>query len=405
MRGVLRLPAYRRLLAAYTLNELAIAVGSLALTVLVYHRTGSALAAAGYFLAAQFVPSLIAPGLVVRLGQRSTQSLLPALYGGEAVVFAAFGVLVSHFSLASILVLTLVDGVLALIARSVARTASVDVLAPLKLLRAGNATTNLAFSICFFVGPALGGLVAATGGVRVALFLVAGGFVAIALVIATQSGLPAPSPERSGVPLKAAWTDTRAEPELRRLLLLGAVALMFFTVSVPVEIVLVRHSLHAGSAGYGALLSAWGLGAVLGSAIYHRSHRVSARLLIAASAAALGTGFVVMAAAPGIGVAIAGAAIAGAGNGVEVVAYRTEFQERIPERMMTVMIGLNEALGQAMVGVGIVIGGAVTALAGARPAMAVAGVGAFLVAFAVWWLLRAPASVGARSGCSPGEAG
>jgi hypothetical protein len=103
----------------------------------------------------------------------------------------------------------------------------------------------------------------------------------------------------------------------------------------------------------------------------------------------------VMAAAPDLGVAIAGAAIAGAGNGVEAVAYRTEFQERIPERMMTVMIGLNEAVGQAMVGVGIVLGGAVTALAGARPAMAVAGAGAFLVAVGALSLLRLPTSVGA----------
>ena len=393
MTGVLRLPAYRRLLAAYTLNELAISVGSLALTVLVYRRTGSALAAAGYFLAAQFAPSLFAPALVARLGHRPVRSLLPALYGAEAVAYVALGVLVSHFSLAAILALTLADGALALTARSVARTASVDVLAPAKLLRQGNAGLNVAFSICFFAGPALGGALAATSGVRTALFVAAGGFVAIAVVIAIRPGLPAPARERRGVRLRDAWAAARGEAELGRLLMLGSVAVLFFTISIPVEIVLVRHSLHSGSGAYGALMSAWGLGAVVGSGMYHRWHRVSGRLLIAASAAALGAGFGTMAAAPNLGVAIAGAALAGTGNGVQAVAYRTELQERIPERLMNVVIALSEALGQAMVGVGIVVGGAISALAGPRPALAVASGGAFLVSAAAWSVLRAPVPV------------
>jgi hypothetical protein len=381
------------LLLAYTINELAVAVGSLALTVLVYRRTGSALAAAGYFLAAQFVPSLFTPTLVARLGQHAVRTLLSGLYAGEAVAFLALALLVPHFSLAGVLALTVLDGTLALTARSVARTASVDVLAPAGLLREGNATTNLSFSICFFVGPAIGGVVAAAGGVQAALFAVTGAFVANVAMIAATSKLPRPSPERGGVRLRAAWADARGEPALARLLLLGSIALAFFTISVPVEIVLVRHSLHAGSSAYGAVLSAWGLGAVAGSAIYQRWHRFSGRVLIAASATALGAGFVVMAAAPSIGVAIAGAAIAGCGNGVWVVAYRTDFQERLPQRLMTVMIGLAEALGQAMIGVGIVVGGAVSAIAGPRAAFAVAAAGAFAFAGAAWSLLRTPVAV------------
>jgi len=50
-----------------------------------------------------------------------------------------------------------------------------------------------------------------------------------------------------------------------------------FTISVPVEVVLAQHSLHAGAAGYGAMLSGWGAGAVVGSAAYARWRRVHAR--------------------------------------------------------------------------------------------------------------------------------
>lgn len=88
MRRVLELPAYRRLLAAYTLNELAVAIGSLALAVLVYNRTGSSLWAAAYFLCAMFGPALVSPAIVARLDQRASRPVLLGLYGLEAVVFA-----------------------------------------------------------------------------------------------------------------------------------------------------------------------------------------------------------------------------------------------------------------------------------------------------------------------------
>ena len=48
MRSVLRLAPFRRLLAAYTLNELAWAFSLLALSYLVYRRTNSALGAAAH---------------------------------------------------------------------------------------------------------------------------------------------------------------------------------------------------------------------------------------------------------------------------------------------------------------------------------------------------------------------
>ena len=82
-------------------------------------------------------------------------------------------------------------------------------------------------------------------------------------------------------------------------------------------------------------------------------------------AGCLGVGFLVMAAAPSLAVAIVGAAIAGVGNGVESVAVRTALQEEVEEQWMAMMMSLYEALFQSVPGVGIVIGGAITAL-GAR---------------------------------------
>src|SRR5882757_8140777 len=149
VKRVLKLGAYRRLLAAYTLNELAWGIGSLALAVLVYDRTGSALASAGYFLCAMFVPALISPALVARVDQLASRPVLVTLYALEAVIFAILARVAGRFALAPVLVLVLLDGLIAVSARALARTATVTVTSAAGLLREGNAITNASFSLCY----------------------------------------------------------------------------------------------------------------------------------------------------------------------------------------------------------------------------------------------------------------
>ncbi len=190
MRPVFKLPAYCRLLAAYTLTQLAWWVGTLALAVLVYRRTGSALASAAFFLCAQFVPALLSPALVARIDQRAVGRVLPELYAAEAVAFAALAWVSSHFFLGTLLIIVILDGVIALAGRALIRAATVAVTSPAGLLREGNALINGAFSICFFVGPVLGAVVADAEGTDAALLLAAAMFAVIALILATGRGLP-----------------------------------------------------------------------------------------------------------------------------------------------------------------------------------------------------------------------
>ena len=410
MNRVLKIGAYRRLLAAYTLNELAFMVGSLALALLVYQRTGSALGAAAFFLAAQFVPALISPLAVARLEHLPPRPLLPALYWFEALVFFALAWVAVHFSLALVLVLALVDGVAALTARSLARTATVSVTTAVGLLREGNAVANAAFSVCFMLGPAIGGAVVATGGTSAALIADGCLFGVIGLTLATARDLPEPPPIRASAKgrVRAALRYAREHVMISRLLILQAFGVLFFTISVPVEVVFAEHSLHAGSAGYGGLLSAWGAGAVAGAAIYARWRALPSRTLIVMGAASLGIGFVVMAVAPTLAVAIVGAACAGVGNGVEAVAARTALQEETEERWMALMMSLNESLFQSVPGAGILLGGTITALGSPRTALAVAGAGSIAVTAAAWFALaqlrRVPpqTSLGGAASAGPG---
>ncbi|HUA06453.1 MAG TPA: MFS transporter [Solirubrobacteraceae bacterium] len=389
MNRVLQIPAFRRLLAAYTLNELAFMVGSLTLALLVYQSTGSAFGAAAFFLASQFVPALLAPLAVARLEHRRPRPVLPALYWFEAIVFFALAWVAGHFSLIAVLVLALVDGVAALTARSLARAATVTVTAEAGLLREGNAIANGAFSVCFMVGPALGGAVVAAGGTSAALIADGCLFGVIGFTLATASGLPEPSPSRHSARgrVRAAIAYAREHVVIRRLLLLQVFGVLFFTISVPVEVVFAEHSLHAGSEGYGALLSAWGAGAVAGAAIYARWRALPSRDLIVIGAGSLGIGFLVMAIAPTLAVAIVGAAFAGIGNGVEAVAARTALQEATQERWMALMMSLNESLFQSVPGAGILLGGALAAVNSPRSALAVAGAGSLAVTVAAWFAL------------------
>jgi hypothetical protein len=186
---------------------------------------------------------------------------------------------------------------------------------------------------------------------------------------------------------------------------------LFFTISVPVEVVFAQHTLHAGAAGYGGLLSAWGGGAVAGAAVYARWRGLPSRELIVLGAAALGAGFLVMAVSPTIAVALVGAAVAGVGNGIEAVAARTALQELVEERWMALMMSLNDSLFQCVPGAGILLGGALTALGSPRTALAVAGVGSLLVTGVAWFALAPlaaadglPDRLGShRSGPDPGN--
>jgi MFS family permease len=96
-----------------------------------------------------------------------------------------------------------------------------------------------------------------------------------------------------------------------------------------------------------------------------------------------------MAAAPSLALAIVGSALGGVGNGVEGVAVRTALQERVHQRWMALMMSLNDSLFQASPGPGILLGGAIAALAGPRAAFAVGGVGALAIAALAPIVMRA----------------
>src|SRR5215213_10483687 len=92
----LGIPGFKVLAGGYSVNELGNWLGDIALAVLVFDQTGSALATALLFVGTRFVPALVSPALVARVEVLRPRMSLPLLYGADALVFAGLAVLAGH---------------------------------------------------------------------------------------------------------------------------------------------------------------------------------------------------------------------------------------------------------------------------------------------------------------------
>lgn len=403
MISCFRIPLFRRLLAALALNELAWFVGTLALSVLVYRRTDSALSTAAYFVCAQVIPALLAPPMVARYERWHPRRALPALYAAEAVLFGILAYITRHFAFAPVLVLTTADGAVAATARSLASSARTEVLKPVGLLREGNTVSSFLGWVAYMGGPVLGGAVVVAGGTVAALAVNSGLFACMALILGFTA-IPRVEVDPGSVleRLRNGIAHARDDGMLARLISMQTLGMVFFTITVPIEVVYTQKTLHAGPGGYGVLMACWGGGCVIGSGAYARWRRHSAAALITIGSLALGIGFLVMAVAPSLAVGLAGAAIAGIGNSIEWVAARTAMQERTSSEWMAIMMGFSESTALLAPGIGYLLGGLLTTLTVSRVAFAVGGGGslafAALVPLVLGGVRAAPAGATAEPG-------
>jgi len=232
----LRRPLFRRLAASYAVNELGDWMGIIALSVLVFDRTDSALATAALFLGTRFLPALLAPILVTRAEQPPPHYALPVIYCGEAAAFGALALLAGDFSLPAVIAVAAVDGALALAGRSLTRAVVATSLEPTGELRAGNALLNVAFTGGAAVGPALAGLVVAGFGVQSALLLDAVSFYIVAWILFSAGSMPQAEPEEGRMRdrVRAGVAYIRGKAALRRILIAQGVAFIFFAAVIPV---------------------------------------------------------------------------------------------------------------------------------------------------------------------------
>jgi MFS family permease len=373
---------FGRLLGSYTVNELGDSVGVIALALLVYDETGNATATAALFTAAKFVPAFLAPGLTARLDQLDLRRTLGLIYLVEAIVFGLLAYVADdRYVLAIVLVLALVDGTLAVTARALTRGAVGTLLQPEGLLKEANGLMNVGFAASSVGGAALAGLLIAQWSLSVALAADAVSFLVIALVLGRTRGLPKTKLERERWKerFQGGLAFARSNPVVRVLLVGEGLALIFFTLVIPIEVIYARESLETTSAGFGLLVAAWGAGIVLGSLLYLIVRSRSAVTLIIGSTAAIGLAYCGMSVANTLAVACLLAVLGGTGNGIQWIAVVTGLQEATPIDLQARVVGLLESLNAALPGVGFLIGAVITTVASPRTAYAAAGIGVLVL--------------------------
>ncbi len=377
LRDPLRRPLFRRLATTYAVNELGDWMGIIALSILVFERTNSALATTALFLGTRFLPSLFAPVLVAKVEQPPPRFALPVIYCGEAAVFAALALLVDHFSLGGVIILATIDGALALTGRSLTRAVVVALLEPAGELRAGNAVLNVAFTGGAAIGPGIAGLVVGAFGVQTALLLDAMSFYLVGWILITAGPLPhvEPDPGRLRERVRAGIAYIREMATLRRLLIAQGAAFVFFAAAIPIEVIYAKQTLGTSDTGYGLLLAAWGIGMVLGSIVFAVVRRAPLPYLLFFSTVAIGAGYLGLAAAPTLAVACGASIAGGAGNGVQWVAVVSAVQELTTQGMQARVMSVLESIGSAMPGIGFVLGGLIASGANPRITFLFAGVG------------------------------
>ncbi len=391
----LRRPLFRRLATTYAINEMGDWMGIVALSVLVYEATGSALATTVLFLGTRFLPAFLAPLLVTRIERPPPRLALPLVYCGETAAFGALALLTPHFSLAVVVVLATIDGTLALAGRALTRAVVASELGPAGELREGNAVLNVAFTAGAALGPGLAGLVVAGLGVQAALFLNAASFYVVAWILITAGKLPRAEPEEGGTiaRARAGARYLRDNKLLRRLLVAQGGAFIFFSAVIPIEVIYAKETLGTSDTGYGVMLASWGVGMLLGSLVFARVRRAPLIVLLVVSTLAVGVGYLGLSIAPNLAFACIASLIGGTGNGVQWVSAISAVQELTESGMQARVMAVLESIGAAMPGVGFVLGGLIAAIATPRTTFLVAGLGVLAIV-----ALIAPTLGGKRAG-------
>jgi predicted MFS family arabinose efflux permease len=255
--------------------------------------------------------------------------------------------------------------------------------------RKANAALNMAFSATFVLGPVVGGVLVAAAGAPTALFIDVGSFVICAALLVD---LHPHVEEVGGTSVRArlltAWRHINDAPSLRGLLLAEAAALIFLNSAAPIEVAYAKATLRVGDGGFGLLVTAWGLGAVLGSIAFARSPRRPLGAMLGTGALTMGLAYLGFATAPSLALACIAALIGGVGNGVELPSLTSLVQLLTPQPLHGRLMGAVESINSLCFAIGLPLGGILVALSSPRGAFFVVALGTIAAAVALLRVTR-----------------
>jgi MFS family permease len=260
-------------------------------------------------------------------------------------------------------------------------------------LPTANALGGSLWGTMLAVGAALGGVVATIFGRNVAFTVDAISFaVSALLLLGVRRPFSAPREHDEHIGIIAATRETvRYARRDRRVWALVSVKFGFGAAAGVLALIAVfaRQVFHAGDVGFGLLMAARGVGALVGPFFGHRlagpGHR---RLLpvIACSLATFGIGYASLGVAPALWLAAGSVFLAHLGGGSQWVLSSYGLQRLVPDQIRGRIFAFDFALITLSLGASSLIASWLADQIGPRPAVAIVG-GIALAWAGIWWLL------------------
>jgi predicted MFS family arabinose efflux permease len=373
--------------------------------VTVVAKSGGGANAVALLLAMQLGPAALVGALGGPLVDRlSRRSLMVAADVGRALAVGSLIVAPGDASLEHLCAVAVCLGAFgALFAPSL--QASLPNLLPPQQLVAANAVLSSTFTFAVTAGPLLGGVVVAQLGAAPGFGLNAVSFaISAALVLATRIPRATASPS-SLSPLRDLREGARhiaRSPLTRSLLLVLGFVMLAAAFKAPLEPLFVLDVLAERPEALGLVGSAWGLGMLIGGALTPgAARRWPRQALITVSIGVVGVVILAASSMPALAGVLALWVVGGAANAVGTIAHETLLQETTADALRGRVFAASDAILDGAFLFGALSGGALGALVGIRPALAMCG--AILLGAAA--LSRALLGTGAPAAASAAATG
>ena len=357
LRQLFAVAEFRALFAAFVASIAGDQLARVALTVLVFDRTGSA-GLAGLTYALTVLPAIVGgpllSGLADRLPRRRVMITCDIARVGLVAVMAIPAL--------SLWVLSALVVVVQLLASpfNAARAATQAAILQGEPYVLASAVGNIAWEVSAVIGFAAGGAIVAGVGAHTALLINAGTFLVSALLVragvrARPVGTDAARRARWATTLRSGFRLVSATPQLRSLVGLACIA-GFYTTAVGLAVPYAAQ-LGGGAVTAGLLMAANPAGTALGMIVLTRWVRPTARLrILAPLAVGACAPLVVCLADPAVGITLGLWCLAGVCAAYQLPANAT-FVQAVPDAQRGQAFGLAQSALLAAQGLGIVLAG------------------------------------------------
>jgi MFS family permease len=409
--SALSVPNYRRYFFGQSVSLVGTWMQTVAQSWLVYTLTHSA-TALGFVVALQTLPVLvIGPygGVIAdRADKRRLMIVLQSLMGLQALVLGLLAVahVVRFWELCVLAVVLGLNNTF----ENPARQSFVLEMVGAGELRNAVSLNSTMVNVARAIGPAIAGLLIATVGESVCFLINAVSFVAVVYsLVSMDTGALSPTEPtgRAKGQLRDGFRYVRREPRLGAPLLMMAIVGMLayeFQVTLPV---VAKQTFHGGSATYGFLTAAMGVGAVLGGLVTAARGRTGLRHFTLAGLM-FGVAIGLAAFAPVLAVELVALAAVGWASVTFIATGNTTLQLQAEPTMRGRVMSLWAVAFQGTTPIGGPLIGWVVAMASARIGLGVGAIACFvaagigLIAMAKLGILHGPSRRGHEA---PGREG